>query len=296
MRRASKRIVAVVVVAAFVTACILIVGSEGFAFDTLAANGTLTPWAYLPFIARQPTPTPTPIPCLTVPTLIGPVDGSNLNTRIPLFTVDCGSNPNATGLVIELHSGDAPKVTGLAHIGCTQGICKWRQDCNLHAAVTYHWYAYLMCGKTQGPRSEEWSFTTGSGGPILLAPNPLSPADGSTLPSTTATLKWSSVSGAVEYQVFVYCLPSHRPHLYKTVQCGCGPGTCRVVEGTKSTFYGLMENAVCFWSVTGRNDYAWGESASRCFTTGSDGAQISLGSSSPSLQDSQNHALGQWGR
>jgi hypothetical protein len=203
MRQASRRMVAVVAVAAFVTACILILGSGGFTFDTLAANGTLTPWAYLPLIARQPTPTPTLIPCLTVPTLISPADGSNLDTLIPLFTVDAGNDPNVTGFSVQLFYGPVgPPAPWHNHFDCTQGICQGRPyPVNLISARTYYWQTHLICGDNVGPHSEKWLFATGSGGTILPAPTLRSPADDSTLPGTTVTLKWSSVSGAAEYVV-----------------------------------------------------------------------------------------------
>jgi hypothetical protein len=293
MRQASRRMVAVVAVAAFATACVLVVGSGGFTIDTLAANGTLTPWAYLPFIARQPTPTPTPVACSTVPTLISPADGSNLDTLIPLFTVDAGNDPNATGLVLLLSLGpDAPTPPGgFNHIECTQGICQWRHLFNLHSAMTYYWQTYLMCGDTQGPRSEEWWFATGSGGTILPAPMLRSPANDSTLPGTTVTLKWSSVSGAAEYLVCAY---------YRDDRAGSvrfSTRGCRVVQGTKLTIHNLIENAGYSWAVTARNDYAWGtRSASWLFTTGSSGAQTLPDPSSHQLPDPQNHTFGQRGR
>ena len=294
MRQPRRRIVAVVVVAAFVTACILIVGSGGFTFDTLAANGTLTPWAYLPFIARQPTPTPTPIPCLTVPILISPADGSNLDTLIPLFTVDAGNDPNATGLVLQLSRGQhvPPIPGGDIHIDCTQGICQERHLVNLIPAMTYYWQTYLICGDTVGPHSEEWSFAAGSEGTILPAPTLRSPADGSTLPGTTVTLKWSSVSGAAEYWVCA-CYhddcsdpPHHLPECLN-----------RRGQGTKFTIYSLIENACYSWSVGARNDYAWGTwSGPWWFTTGSSGAQTLPDPSSHQLPDPQNHIFGRWGR
>jgi len=250
MRQPSKRIVAVVVVAAFVTACILTVGSGGFTFGTSAANGTLTPWAYLPFIARQPTPTPTPISCSTVPTLISPANGSWVDTLIPLFTWDSGNDPNATWLYLEIW-GDPFLMHMVEGHGCgddcTRGINQWRPlrnlD-NLDPRSYYFWRVYLMCDDIQGPYSEVGWFGTGSGGTILPAPSLRSPANGSTVPGPTVTLRWSSVSGAVEYRAVIEPL-------------GSGRTFYRVVQGTESYWWSPYEGVYEWWA-TARNDYAWG--------------------------------------
>jgi hypothetical protein len=62
MRQTNKRSVAIVAGAASVLACILIAGSGSFTYETLTANGILTPtaWAYLPYISKQEPPTSTP--------------------------------------------------------------------------------------------------------------------------------------------------------------------------------------------------------------------------------------------
>ena len=253
MRQASRRMVAVVAVAAFVTACILIVGSGGFTFNTLAANGTLTPWAYLPFVARQPTPTPTPISCSTVPTLISPANGSHLDSLIPLFAWDSGNDPNVDWLYLEI--GRDPNLADWAgglscgDDDCIRGIHRWRVSDNLDPNALYFWRAYLMCGSTQGPYSEVWRFTTGIGGTVLPAPSLRSPADGSTVPGPTVTLRWSSVSGAVEYRAATRHLAS-------------GHTFSEIVQGTKTEFrWSPGRGGIFEWWVIPRNDYAWGTSS-----------------------------------
>jgi hypothetical protein len=67
MRQAGKQAVGIFAGVVFATACILMVASGGFTFETLA-DGTLSPCAYLPFISKgesstlTPTNTPTPTP------------------------------------------------------------------------------------------------------------------------------------------------------------------------------------------------------------------------------------------
>jgi hypothetical protein len=197
--------------------------------------------------------------CATIPTLIRPADGGSLDTLIPLFTWDSGNDPNATDLYLEIWR-DAQLthwVTGLKSGARTQGIHQWRINLNLDSAATHRWRAFLMCGSTQGPYSEVSSFTTGSGGTVLPAPNLLSPANGSLLPGpgpggTEVTLKWSSVSGAVQYQV--------------TYLSGWFLRTT-VVTGTEATLHLDLDTTYEWW-VQARNDYAWSaESAHWRFTT-----------------------------
>jgi hypothetical protein len=241
-------------------------------------QGTLTPTAfiYLPYVVRQdPLPTSTPVPgCTTAPALISPSNGSSPNTLIPLFQWDSGSNSNATELNLEIWLD--PELTqwayGLTCTGCgTQGIYEWRPYRNLDPATTHYWRAYLMCDSAQGPYSEVWSFTTGSGGTTMPGPNLLSPANGSTLAGTTATLQWSVVSDAVEYLV------NYTDADY--------PKWKRVVSGTATTIYALRPNAAYKWWVQARNDYAWGdESAHWEFTTGASGSSLIL-TPSPVFRD-----------
>jgi len=76
MKQTNRSAVAIVVEAVFVMTCILIAASGRFTYETVAANGTLTPtaWIYLPYISGQelptPTLTPTPTPTPVLPTLL----------------------------------------------------------------------------------------------------------------------------------------------------------------------------------------------------------------------------------
>jgi hypothetical protein len=55
-RQARKQTIVVSAWVVFVLACVLMAGLEGFTLESLAGNGTLTPWSYLPFISSQELP------------------------------------------------------------------------------------------------------------------------------------------------------------------------------------------------------------------------------------------------
>jgi hypothetical protein len=243
------------------------------AASLLAGAGGLVsaiPRAYLPFVAKNrsfasltPSPTHTPVPgCSTAPVLIAPADGSTLDTLIPVFQADSGTNPNATDLQLEacLDRGFTDCPYRMHSESRARGIWQHRPVLNLAPATTHYWRAYLMCGTTRGPHSEVWSFTTGSGGRILPGPDLVSPADGATLAGVTVSLEWSPVSGAVQYQA--------------NYQDG-GWWYTSLETGTKSMVDELLANTSYEWWVQARNDYAWGaESPHWQFSTGSSGPAI----------------------
>ncbi len=205
--------------------------------------------------------------CSTIPTLIGPTNGSNLSTLIPLFQWDSGNDPNAT--VLRLRVAKDPDFTqGVWSLwyGRGTGVGEFRFSRNLDPATTYYWRAWLLCGDTEGPYSDVWSFTTGSGGTILPAPTLVAPGNGSTVPTTTVTLQWSPVSGTVEY-------------LVRWREVGQGGYTYNWVTETQTTISWLSANTTYEWWVSARNDYAIGaDSETWQFTT-------PAGSSCVSLQD-----------
>ena len=164
--------------------------------------------------------------------------------------------------------------------GSGQGAGQFRFAQNFDPATTYYWRALLECGEgIQGPYSEVWAFTTGSGGIVLPAPNLITPANGTTIPATSATLQWSSVSGAVEYRV----------HWRKT---GTGGGTHQKTPYTQTTITGLSPNTTYEWWSAARSDYAWSnESAHWTFTTGASGPSASLDLSSFSVLDNLTYVV-----
>jgi len=237
--------------------------SNGFAADLSRASQnsalgytseiTFTPVAtnYLPLVLRNYGGF-----CSTIPTLLSPANGSSLNTIAPLFRWDNGNNPSATMLRLQVAKdpGFTQSVWSLWFSG-TSGVIEFRFPRNLDPATTYYWRAWLMCGDAQGPYSEVWSFTTGSRGTILPAPALVAPINGSTVPATTVTLRWSSVSGAVEY-------------LVRWRQVGQEGYNYQWVNDTQTTISWLSTNTTYEWWVSARNDYAIGtDSETWRFTT-----------------------------
>jgi hypothetical protein len=212
-------------------------------------------------------------PCAVAPALTSPANKANLDTRIPLFAWDSRYDPGATELHLDIWRN--PELTdwayGLRSDDQTQGTQQWRIDVNLSPSTTYYWRAYLMCGSTQGPHSEVWSFTTGSGGTTLPGPDLLSPADGSNvcgalLPAPDpgggsqcfggATLQWSPVTGATGYRVDCVYDREHETIIV------AGSET-KVYVGWADTGYAPHCPGSCGWWVQARNDYAWGEESER---------------------------------
>ena len=207
------------------------------ASNTWGASG----WSNAASVIVQP-----PGGCSTIPTLLSPTNGSSLNTIAPLYRWDNGNNPSATTLRLQV-----AKDSGFTHVPGNlwystphSGVAEFRFSRNLDPATTYYWRAWLVCGDTQGPYSAVWSFTTGSGGTILPAPALVAPANGSTVSTTTVTLQWLSVSGAVEYLT----------HWRRVGQQGYDYDW---VNDTKSTVW-LSANTTYQWWVSARNDYAIG--------------------------------------
>jgi len=180
--------------------------------------------------------------CRVVPTLISPANGSVLTTRIPLFIWNDGSDPIATRSSMQL-ARDAAFAHGASSVrGGIEGEWRFRFPANLNEATTYYWRAWLTCGNLQGPYSEVWSFTTGSGGTVLPAPALVAPANESAVPTTVVTLRWAPVPGAVEYLLF-WGTADHPGSSYNEVS-----GEQFELE--------LSANTTYEWWVNARNDYA----------------------------------------
>ena len=184
--------------------------------------------------------------CSTIPTLISPANGSNLNALVPLFRWDNHNNPNATASHLEV-AKDPDFTVGAWSLWSSRatGVKEFRFSGNLDPATTYYWRAWLMCRETDGPYSDVWSFTTGFGGTILPAPTLIAPANGSTLTATQVTLQWSVVDGAVEY-------------LVHWREVGWGGYNYQWVSDTQTTISWLSANTTYEWWISARNDYAIG--------------------------------------
>ena len=184
--------------------------------------------------------------CTKSPALISPTNGSHLSTIAPLYRWDNGNNPIATEerLQVAKDPGFTQIVESLWSSGNIAGVSQFRFPGNLAPATTYYWRARLVCGDRNGPYSEVWSFTTGSGGAVLPAPALVAPADRITVPNTTVTLQWSPVPGAVEYLL----------HWREVGETGL---SYRWMNATKVTWR-WRANTTYEWWVSARNDYAIG--------------------------------------
>ena len=140
--------------------------------------------------------------CGTIPTLLSPANESILNTLIPLFRWDNGTATEATAGRLQVASDPnfLQPVTTLS-FGGYPGEYDFRFPRNFDSGGTYYWRAWLLCGDLQGPYSDTWSFTAGSGGVVLSAPTLIAPSNNSTQPATGVTLQWTPVSGATGYLV-----------------------------------------------------------------------------------------------
>jgi hypothetical protein len=202
--------------------------------------------------------------CSTIPTLISPLDGSDLDTLVPLLTWDSGDNPNATTLHLQVAKASdfTRDAWSWSSKYSTIGVNAYRFGRNLDPNTIYFWRAWLDCGETVGAYSDVWSFTTGSGGTILPAPALIAPTDGSTLTALPVTLQWSAVDGAAEYRV-------------RWQQVGQGSSHSRWATGTQTVVSGLETDATYEWWVSARNDYALGDSSVAWqFTTPAESSSI----------------------
>jgi len=192
--------------------------------------------------------------CSTKPTLISPANGSNLSTLAPLYVWDDGSNPAATAFRLQVARDAAFSQSAGSLRAGIHGEYQFRFSINLDPSTTYYWRAYLICGSIQGPYSDVWAFTTGSGGTVLPAPALVAPANGTGVPATTVTLQWSSVSGAVEYLVR-WRTPDEGGH------------TNSWLNDTQMT-ESFASGTTYEWWVSARNDYAIGADSEKWkFTT-----------------------------
>ncbi len=239
------------------------------------AEITFTPVVsvYLPVVLQNY------LSCTTVPTLLSPTNGASLNTLVPLFRWDSGNDPLATEFSYEASKTTAFDYTeGFRSQYDAQGVHEDRLSWNFDPGTIYYWRAYLMCGEIQGPYTDVWTFTTGSGGSLPTAPSLASPADGTTLAGTTVTLRWSPVAGASEYNVYRKKSGSYAVYWSET--------------STEATMGGLSPNSTYEWWTTARNDYGWGaESVHRFFTTGPSGAVNTSTRATTQACRSRRHAI-----
>lgn len=228
---------------------------------------TLNDWAMVApsqdFTIHLPLVQRTTSPCSVAPTLISPTNLSVLDTLVPALVYFRGTHPVSYTQVL---IADNPGLDGAIRYGCyggTQGPRELRLFDNLEPATMYYWRAQDVCGSTRSPHSPSFSFRTGSGGTILDPPALVSPADGAAGIGQEVTATWTSVPGAVGYQV------RRNGVLYH-------PSATSIVLSS------LQPNTTYDWHVRSYNDYAYSSASDQWqFTTG---AFVSLGRGFVSLQ------------
>lgn len=210
------------------------------------ATPFLTNTVYLPLVMRNYDP--------TLPRLISPQSGAKLDTLIPLFVFDAGTQPPNTAGVLDFSTNPDPNRTGwqasfrLAS-GAHLELLAWD---NLQPNTTYYWRVGVIYNfnYSQPPRwTEQYSFTTApAGGVILPAPTLISPISGTVVAANNVVLQWASVSGAVEYDITVHDMD--RDWWY-----GFSSATTQLTVTSSSL---IVPGNHYEWAVTARNNYAWG--------------------------------------
>lgn len=201
---------------------------------------------YLPLVYGIPS-------CTVPPTLLGPANGSNLDNLVPLFQWKPVVDLHATAMVLEVATDTSFSNTSLVasiSFGPTSAI--WtnggtRLPGNLDPSTVYYWRTFVVCGNQQGPYSPTWSLTSGPpGGPLLSPPDLSLPLNGTTVPPSSVTLQWTTVSNALDYLVVWY--PANTASSFDFAY----------VDGTSLTIGPLQSNTTYDWYVQARNSYADG--------------------------------------
>jgi hypothetical protein len=187
--------------------------------------------------------------CCDGPVLLSPPNGGNLDTLAPLFRWDNGANPTGETVRGEVarDPGFAPgdMAAGMS-FPVTPGEQEFRCRTNFDPDTVLYWRFFFVCsGGAQGPYSEVWSFTTGSGGTYPQAPELTAPEDGSTVSSDPVILQWVEVDGSLEYLV----------HWRKAGQMGF---FSTFTEVPQAELGGLDPGTTYEWWVRARNGYAYG--------------------------------------
>jgi len=210
----------------------------------------ITSTVYLPIVLNNN---------IILPALIAPQNGAALDTLIPLFQWDMGSQPPDTSACLTFSTSPNPttcRASGFVGNGVRQ-ITAWF---NLDPSTTYYWRVGAVFNNDSSNIywSDEWSFTTGAVGGVILPASILTfPENGSTVPLGSLTLQWSPVQDALEYSISIH-------NITENDWWGFNTSTAELTLGS----YFLKPNHNYEWSVQARNDYAWGtESGMSNFNT-----------------------------
>ncbi len=200
-----------------------------------------------------------PVSCTVAPKLLGPSNGSQTGTLTPLFQWVPINDPQATSMTIQVATdGSFSNASLVAQVSFDPSSAIWttgqtRLPGNLNPSTVYDWRILLTCGAGQTLASASWSLTTaGPNGPLLPAPNLVSPPFGAMQQSPDSlTLVWQSVPGAIDYLVVWFPAGSNAVNF--TYVADTQTGTNQQV-----TIGSLAPNTEYQWYVQARNYYADG--------------------------------------
>lgn len=209
----------------------------------IASSAVLTDSAslYLPMISGGPDTT-----CSTLPMLLEPADGAQLDTLIPVFKWTFSPDPQTTDLRLELSIMPNFETITNRYESAPSYEEMWFPF-NLLADTTYYWRIMIFCNEAEGPYTAIRSFHTGANGVVPAAAQLSEPADGAET-SSTITFRWQAVDQATQYGLYY-----HRAG---------APGTqTESVDGTSVTLE--LESGVYEWWVRARSSYAFGPESAR---------------------------------
>jgi hypothetical protein len=190
--------------------------------------------------------------------LASPQDGAVLDTLLPVFTWDTGTQPADTLGCLALATTPNPTGCHMSYLmdyyGSHMERVMWY---NLQPDTIYYWRVGVIYNYDYDHPiwSDEWSFTTGSaGGPLLPAPLLQSPSNNSTISNPNLTLTWQPVAGALEYSVTIHGLDANRWYGSSGIS-----DTQKMINLDDLIQMGYGNKFE--WYVQTRNDYAWSDSS-----------------------------------
>ncbi|MCI0603409.1 M12 family metallo-peptidase [bacterium] len=133
------------------------------------------------------------------PALVSPANGAAGTTTAP--ALDWSASTGATSYYVQV-AGD----TSFGNVVRAQTVSgtTWTISPSLANATNYWWRVRAENSCVNGSFTQAWNFQTKSAGCTLPSvPSLISPSNGSTGISTSATLKWTSASGATSYEIQV---------------------------------------------------------------------------------------------
>lgn len=237
-----KALLAAGLLIALLFAAALFYSTSASPLPQATATPGLTPQAFLPLVMRNYPP----LLC-SIPTLLEPENGAQLDTLAPLFRWDVGDDPDAVRFEMQLATAPDFQEVIFTLVTFWLGQTEERLPFNLYPDTEYYWRGRLICqgdeGEQAGPWTQTWSFTAApAGGDFLRAPMLTWPLNVTV--QSPVTFQWEPVEGAEEYG------------LYWRRQ---GENGYAYVHTTNTAVSIFLEDGDWEWWVRARSSYAWGE-------------------------------------